>query len=360
MSSIASRAISDPNSVPVPVSTYALFDANAVTLATFLGTPVIGGGLMALNYRRLGQTGRAATTLLVTIAVTALAILIGWNIPQGGSFPVALGLVFLMKFSAQRLQGAQVKRHVEQGGKLGSKGLSAGLGLAFSIALFAAIFEIVSLQEKAETGPSIHMGSKDEVYYAGSATKGQAQAVGNALKESGYFSDKGADVFLAKNADGTSLSFIVKPDSWNDPATIAAFEVIGQQTAPSAGGFPIQLRLMDKERQVKAQSTVGRANVGNDHVYYFGTATEDEAQKLGVALKTNGFFQGKGVDVFLTKHNDRATLSFVVSDGVWNDAATVSEFAGLVRKVAPSVGGLPLRLRLLNTTLETKKEQAVS
>jgi hypothetical protein len=135
--------------------------------------------------------------------------------------------------------------------------------------------------------------------------------------------------------------------------------VIGQQVAPLAGGYPIQLRLMDKERQVKAQSTVGRAAVGNDHVYYFGTATEDEAQKLGQALKTNGFFQGKGVDVFLTKHNDRAMLSFVVSDGVWNDTATVGEFAGLARKVAPSVGGLPLRLRILNTTLETKKEQAV-
>jgi hypothetical protein len=339
---------------------YRLYDANAVTLAAFLGTPVIGGALMAVNYQRLGQRGKAVTTLMAAVVVTALAILIGWNIPQGASFPIALALVFAMKFSARSLQGAAVRKHVEEGGKLESKGLSAALGLGFSAALFGMIFLIVTQQVKAETGPSIQIGANDEVYYAGRATKDQAQALGNALKESGYFRDEGADVFLANKADGTSLSFIVKAGSWDDPAMVGAFEVIGQQVAPLIGGFPIQIKLMDRERAVMAESTVGRAAVGNDHIYYFGTATADEAQMLGQGLKADHFFTGKGVDVFLAKHEDGTMLSFVVDDGVWNQPGIQSEFEQVVRQVAHKVGGLPVRLRMMNTRLETKKDEAVN
>jgi hypothetical protein len=61
-----------------PTPAYTLFDASAVAVATFFGTPVVGCSLMALNYRRLGQARNAATTLILGIAVTGLAILLGW------------------------------------------------------------------------------------------------------------------------------------------------------------------------------------------------------------------------------------------------------------------------------------------
>lgn len=360
MASMAAQALHEVIPARTEVPAYKLYDANAVTLATFLGTPVMGGALMAVNYQRLGHRGKAAAVLVAAVLITAFAILVGWNIPQGASAPIALALMFAMKYSARALQGAAIKKHLEEGGKLGSKGLPAGLALGFSAALFGVIFLIVTQQLKAETGPSLHFGANDEVYYAGAATRDEAQALGNALKESGYFHDKGADVSLAKKADGTSLSFIVKSGSWDDPAAVGAFEVIGQQVAPLIGGFPIQVKLMDRDRAVKAESTVGRAAFGVDHVYYFGTATGDEAQKLGQALKVDHFFTGRGVDVFLAKHKDGTGLSFVVGDGVWNAPGIQSEFEEVVREVAPKVGGLPVRLRLLNTQLETKKDGVVN
>jgi hypothetical protein len=51
--------------LPGPPPGYTLFDVNAVTLATFFGSPVAGTSLMALNYRRLGQARRAMIALLV-------------------------------------------------------------------------------------------------------------------------------------------------------------------------------------------------------------------------------------------------------------------------------------------------------
>jgi hypothetical protein len=341
-----------------PAPAFTLFDSRAVAIATFFGTPVAGGSLMALNYRRLGQSGKAMMTMVIAIAVTGLAILIGWNIPQGVSSLIALALVIGMRSGAQSLQGTAIKDHIQRGGRLGSKWRAFWLGIGLLVTLFSAVFIIV-LAKDHKTG--VVFGSKDEVYYSGTATKEDAQLLGNTLKTSRYFSDKGADVLLAKGKDGTIVSFIVKEGVWNEPATVAWFEVIGQQIAPMIGGFPIQVRLLNKHYDVKTDSIVGQAVLGGkDHVYYFGSASAVEAQALGQALQSVGFFEGKGTDVFLSKHSNGTVLSFVVGDGVWDDAALVADFEKIGRQVASTVGGTPVRLRLVNTLLVTKKDEVLN
>ena len=360
MASIAEQTFHETSVIRTPAPDYTLFDVNTVALATFLGTPVIAGALMAINYRRLRHAGKAITTMAVAVVVTSLVVVAGWNLPSSASLPMALVLVFLVKYSAQSLQGAALRKHVEQGGGLGSKGLAAGIALAFAVLFIAIAFGVIFQKEKAETGTRLKIGSKDNVYYAGTASREEAQALGNALKESGYFSDRGADVFFARKAEGTSLSFIVKEGSWNDPTTVELFEITGEQLAAKIGGFPLHVRMMNKQRQVKVDSVVGKTAFGNDDVFYFGSATEEQAQRLGHALKSANFFQDRGADVFLLKHSDGTTLSFVVGEGVWNNPAMLNEFEQVVRKVAPVVGGLPIKLRLMNTTLETKKEHVVN
>jgi hypothetical protein len=100
------------------------------------------------------------------------------------------------------------------------------------------------------------VGSKDEVYYAGSATKQDAQALGEALKTAGYFQDKGFSVVLSKDKDGTAISFVVKEGVWDDPAMLAGFDQIGRQLAPSVGGLPIKVRLIDSSRATKKEIAV--------------------------------------------------------------------------------------------------------
>jgi hypothetical protein len=93
-------------------------------------------------------------------------------------------------------------------------------------------------------------------------------------------------------------------------------------------------------------------------VIYEGTATQADAQALGNQLKTIGFFEGKGANVFLTKDSG-TTIAFVVSDGTWNDASAVSDFETIVRTVAASVGGLPIEMHLVNTTLVVEKDEPI-
>ena len=231
-----------------PAPAYTLFDANAVSTATFFGTPVMGAYLMAANYRRLGQAGHAAKTLILGIAVTGLVILLGWNLPQPADLPIALALVFAMRWSAQKLQGAAVLDHVQHGGRLGSKWTAFWLGTAFLVVLFAVIFVAVYIANQRN---GVVIGTKDEVFYSGTATKNDAQALGNALKTIGYFTDNGANVFVAKGKDGTVVSFVVQDGTWNNPAMVANFETIARQEAPTVGGLPITLRLVNTSLAVE-------------------------------------------------------------------------------------------------------------
>jgi hypothetical protein len=52
-------------------------------------------------------------------------------------------------------------------------------------------------------------------------------------------------------------------------------------------------------------------------------------------------------------------IGFVVADGVWERSEAAGGFERLARRVAASVGGLPIRVRLLNAEMETKQEVAV-
>ncbi len=342
-----------------PTPAYTLFDANAVGLATLLGSPVAGTSLMAVNYRRLGQAGKALTAVIVGIAVTGLVILLTWNIPRGVTFPIALALVFAIKRSAQSLQGSALQKHTQEGGRLGSRWTAFKLGTGFLVGLVALVFLAVFIPSSMAQEPSVVIGSKDEVYYSGSATKEEAQSLGDALKKTGYFSDRGADVLLAKGKEGTTVSFIIKQGLWDQPGILSSFEEVGREVAPSIGGFPIQVRLMNKTREIEKQATIGRAAFAGDHVYYLGEASESQAQALGQSLKTAGFFEGRGTDVFLSKHGGGTLLSFVVGNGVWDDPALVGQFEKIVRQTSSSVGGLPVRLNLVNTTLEVKKDEVV-
>lgn len=336
---------------------YALFDANAVAAATLLGTPVAGASLMALNYRHLGQGMKAVSTLLMGLVITALAILVGWNLPHAASAPIALVLLIGIRKMAEVTQGSAVKEQLREGGRLGSKWIAFLVGVGFLAVLFAVIYFANLVPGFGES--KVIIGAKDEVFYSGSATKEQALALGNKLKAVGYLTDRGVTVFFDQEPNARILSFVAKEGTWTQPALVSSFEDIARQAAPSIGGFPVQVRLMDKHREVKANVVVGKVDSGNDSVYYLGTATQGEAQALTKELKSKGFFQGRGADVFLSKDKDGFALSFVVQDGIADKPAVVSEFETTVRETASAVGGLPIKLRLLNTSLEVKKEQWV-
>ena len=233
------------------------------------------------------------------------------------------------------------------------RAFALGVGLALLVTLADGVY-----RTQAHKNRKVVVGTRDEVDYAGSATEADARMLGQALTSSGFLSNQGLSVLLSKGPGGASVSFVVKENAWNHPDTIASYEVIGRRIAPSIGGFPITVRLLDSAGQIR-KLTIGRVLMGTrDEVYYFGSATEEDAQSLGRILKTIGFFADLGASVAVSK-GDGTAIWFVTNEGFWDRPEAIAGFERVARQAAASVGGLPIQVRLLNAEMETKKEMTI-
>ena len=233
-----------------------------------------------------------------------------------------------------------------------------GIGLLLLATIVTGAIELV--QRPRTKLSRVAIGSHDEVYYYHAATPEEARALGAALQKTGFLNDRGTTVLLSKGTDGTLVSFALNDGAWNHPDTIYSFEEIGRRVATSIGGFPIKVRLIDSHRLLHKELTVGKLAVGSrDGVYYFGSATQADATALAQALRAAGFLQDQGDAVVLSR-NEVTAISFIVNDGVWDRPDAVAGFERLVRKVAPSVGGLPVQLRLLDGAMASRKTLAVN
>jgi len=182
------------------------------------------------------------------------------------------------------------------------------------------------------------------------------------LKAANYFQDRGVTVQLKKDKSGTIVSYAVKDGIWNDADSVAQYGLLTSRVASAVGGLPVTMRLVDvnfetkKEQVLHPKVTVGKT----DEITYSEAATEQDAKALGEALKTAGYFQDRGATVLLSKSKEGTAVSFVVHDGFWEGEKNVTLFSELGRTVAPAVGGLPVKVRLVNRSLEMKKEIPVT
>jgi len=110
------------------------------------------------------------------------------------------------------------------------------------------------LHKELTVGKEI-IGSRDVVYYFGSATDAEARALGQSLRAAGFLQDQGAGVILSQG-DGTAISFVVNDGVWDRPDAVAGFERLVRQVASSAGGLPVQLRLLNSEMEPRKSVAV--------------------------------------------------------------------------------------------------------
>lgn len=345
---------------------YRLYDSNAVAVAAFFGGPLAGTVLMASNYRKLGQGSNGLLALVLGAAASVGMIYMA--VKTTTSPAVAEIVLFVCTWlAARQLQDDAIKTHVAWGGQLYSKWRAFGVAVVTSLVLGGALVGYLvysgqwqSFGARYGVGQNtVTIGTKDQVIYSGTATQAEATALGNALKTAGYFQDRGVNVLLSKGTGGTTIGFVVQDGYWNNAGIMAQFEEVVRGVASTVGGLPIQVQLLNTTKVVEKSGTVGEVDFDNgDAVIYEGTATQADAQALGNQFKTIGFFEGKGANVFLTKDNG-TTIAFVVSDGTWNNAAMVSDFETIVRSVASTVGGLPIEMHLVNTTLVVEKDEKI-
>lgn len=119
-----------------------LFTINGIGIATFFGTLIAGGILLAHNYRRLGDSKNAWLSILAGFFVTAMFTFIAYLLPDGMRIGLAVPQIIAITLYARLQQGAQIEAHQEAGGELVSSWLAAGIGLLTLAVLLVVIFVI--------------------------------------------------------------------------------------------------------------------------------------------------------------------------------------------------------------------------
>jgi hypothetical protein len=240
-----------PEVTAEPCPEYALYDAGSVRVAAIFGGPLAGTSVMAINYNRHGERGKAFAALAWGIALTGLSVVPGYfiTIPSGAQTGIAVAMAMAIGGYAQSSQGGMIEKHRELGGRIASRWAAFGIGLIFLGLVLGTIFGTAAF---IENRAKVMVGSNHTVFYTGTASRQEAESLGTALKNVGYFEDRASTVVLDKGADGTTLSLVATDGAWENPHYIIAFDQTALDVAPSIGGAATAFKVARHERESDA------------------------------------------------------------------------------------------------------------
>lgn len=132
---------------------YRLFSPGQATWAGFLGTPIAGCALLALNYRRLGQAALAITILLfgALASFLYLGLSVVLTTPGRGTLIAICSTVWIYAIAA-KLQGSDFRGHLNSGGRRSSYWAATGIGLLSLVILFFTTSLVLNLFKRSRFG----------------------------------------------------------------------------------------------------------------------------------------------------------------------------------------------------------------
>ena len=102
-------------------------------LASFLGAPLAGAILLAINEQRLGRPKGVLAALAFGFGLTALVVGLAFALPDNfPGLPISLLGMGAIRAVAQVKQAEQITRHLQWGGRKGSGWAAAGIGVLTS------------------------------------------------------------------------------------------------------------------------------------------------------------------------------------------------------------------------------------
>ncbi len=122
-----------------------MYSLTQIGIATFLGTPLAAGYMLAANYAALGQRRMGIHVAWVSLVVVILFGLIPVNpiTDPGLSVAVLVGQVVLALVAANQLQGKMLASFESMGGKYHPMIRAVAVGLITAFVLTAVILIIV-------------------------------------------------------------------------------------------------------------------------------------------------------------------------------------------------------------------------
>ena len=226
-----------------------LYAVGHIATATFLGSPLAGCILMALNYRRI-DPDKSVLTIILGVLVTGIVLAFAFVLPD--NFPNAVlpaAYTGAIAWVAEKKQGPAIRAAAAAGEPKASHWRAVGIGLATLIPVMLVLFAVVfSLPEdKVTFGPE----QQQEIYFEEGATEQDARKLYAALSESKVFVDQPASAHIKREKHGWLVTLIVADGTWNDPETLAFFETLAAELRVTLGGDPVRIALANEYLIVK-------------------------------------------------------------------------------------------------------------
>jgi hypothetical protein len=230
---------------------YALHTVGGVTLASFLGGPLAGSVLIAINERRLGRPEVARNAVLLGALGTAALFGLGAVLPDAATKGLPIGSIIGMRQIALGLFGPRLEEHKKAGGKLVSLWHAAGVGLIGAVAEVAVVLAVVFSMPAPQLK---HMRSGDgEILYTEDVSEADAAAVAKVLERTGYFTGGVRQAGLVRNAPDTlALKCFVNEGGENNVDLVKDLESLEREVlTPELPRTKIVIELCDLEGHVK-------------------------------------------------------------------------------------------------------------
>jgi hypothetical protein len=232
---------------------YKLHSPGDAALATFLGSPLAGCIVLAINYFKLGRSLAGWQAILLGLLASIALVTLGVKMPaHSPGFLVAVVSLIATYGLAKALQGSIYENHLSEGGEKASGWIAAGIGIACLGVLFAGIVAWFVVDYQYFT-TRVRFGPDEEVIYADGATEAEAQKLGKLLQDERYFNGVGGKtVRITRDGNRAVVDFVVQENAWLDLEIVKSFEQLKPRLSQEIfDGRPVQIRLIDESMEVR-------------------------------------------------------------------------------------------------------------
>lgn len=133
-----------------PAADARLYKVSGIGLATFIGSALAGGWLMARNYRALGEHDKARRALVYSLLGTLAMMLLALALPDGvPALSFTLPQLGALMYFARRYQGDRIAQY-EAASRACSNWRAFGIGLLVMAMLLFVISSAVMLGVMAD------------------------------------------------------------------------------------------------------------------------------------------------------------------------------------------------------------------
>ncbi|MFP4165406.1 MAG: hypothetical protein ACLFVE_15645 [Chitinispirillaceae bacterium] len=225
-----------------------VYTRKSLGIAAVLGGPLAAGYLISENFKIFDQKNKARKALITGIFATTVFYTLLVVIPEKYTafLPnAAAGVLFPSLFTLfglwwmERVQGKEIRNHMEQGGGLHSGWKAGGIGMVGSVITLAFVFWqafIIGMLSPEIEGERIDIANnRNRVYYEG-LDSSAAASVADTMAALGFF-DINYDFFFKLEGidNGYRFLFPAEKKYWKSPEIIghyAAFKSFLEQSFP--------------------------------------------------------------------------------------------------------------------------------